>query len=471
MRLASCLIVLGCLAGNAVPAVAQQSAPEDGPESLAEQLPDGVAEARELFVGALKAKGTERVNQLRQSFGKLEEAASSNPDLAPARTMWARFLLAANDHESARVALQAATVEHADDPEAYALLANLAIVSGQAAEAQLTYHEASRLVDLWPEDHGRRQAMRALIASGLAAVANTRGSFAAQHGKVELAKEYEQVALARLQEWVAISSQSSAAHERLAEALLKSGDVESATTSLERARSLNPALPLTDLRLARAYLAKGDHDAARDRLRQAVADHPKDLQVRLAAGEMYLTVGDTGAAGEQIDAALELDGQSVAAKLLSAQLRRFLGDWTGAAELLQDANTSRPSDFETANLLALTLSEVDRDDAKQRAVELATVTAQRFKDLKTPTGRRAGITLTWTAFAAGQKQAAEKGLNKLLQIGIQSRQISGDEAFYVAQLFVDFGRPELASPLLTAVLARGASFPKRAAAAALLQTL
>jgi tetratricopeptide (TPR) repeat protein len=435
--------------------------PQDDTAGAAALEPAGVLEARKLFVQALKETGGNRIAGLRQSFERLEAAAAADEQLPPALTMWGRLLLTVGDVRLARQALQQATTVHVDSPDAYALLGSMAASAGQLTEASLCYDRASRLLEKWPLSHPRHSPLVGQIAAGRASVAQARSAMLASMNQPALMASYDDAALANLLEWVSIAPKNAVAHERLAAALIATGDTEGAIASFNDARALDPSLPLTEFRLAKAMLVRGDPSGALEQVNRAIRLEKIDASVRLTAANLFLSLAKVDSAKEQITKTLSTEPDNTRAKLLQAQSERFLGNWQMAAEILQGLSTKSPADFEVANLLALTLSEVNSDDARQRAVALASVTSQRFDQLDTVPGRRARITLIWTAFAAGQQQAAKKEFKALLEAGISSNQVSGDEAYYVSRLLVEFGRPELASTLLSNVLSRVEAFPKR----------
>lgn len=422
-----------------------------------------VDQAKALFAAALQSSGKQRVDGLRRSYQQLVEAAGAEPVLPPARTMWAKMLLSVGDQRSAQASLQQAITEHPGDPEAFVLIASQAVRHNQLAEAALAYQQAERLAAGWSSDHARRAGILGRTSSGLATVAQARAQISRQRQLPELAAEYDRTALEHLQRWVEVAPTSAVAHDRLAAALLKDGQLETAVATFDRARTLNPNLPVTDLRLAQSQLASGDLAAAQENLRRAVETSPDDLSVRTTAADLWLVIGELESAEVQINAALEIDSDDLVAQRLHAQLLRFRGQWQAACDALQQLSNQHPTDFETANLLALTLTELATEADRQRALEVATVTAQRF-DANSSEGRRARVSLVWAAHSAGQPQAAKQALNQLLSAGIESNRISGDEGYFLSRLLVDFGRPELAATMLTSVLSRVGAFPKRVAA-------
>ena len=442
------------------PAAAKPT-PSVSPETL-----KSIEQGKQLFVAALKSKGKDRISGLRQSYQKLVEASERDDVLAPPRTIWAKMLRTVGDQKGAKTSLQQAVLENPDDPEAYVMLANDAVRAGQLAEAELTYRSAKTKLTGLGENHLRHRGLVAQVEAGLATIAQTRSLLATQGKRPELAEKYRDAALEHLKQWVLIAPDDANAHNQLATALLSRGDTQAAVAAFERARELNPELPITELRLTQSQIAKGDFDSAKTSLVKAIKDHPDDQRVRSTAADLFLVMGDLDAANEQIAVALKIDPNDLAANRLMSQVLRFRGQWADAADQLQELNNEHPTDFETANLLALTLSELESDEERRRAVSVATVNAQRFS-AQTREGRRARITLIWAAFADGQTKVAKEALERLLSVGIESRQISGDEAYYLSRLLVEFGRPEVASTLLGNVLSRSNSFPKRADAEAL----
>ena len=458
-------ICAACLVGLFASMVAVDESWADEPvsELVAADVLEKVDQAKTEFVAALKLSGKQRIEGLRKSYQQLVEAAEADSVLPPARTMWAKMLLSVGDQRSGLASLQQAITEHPDDPEAYVLIGNQAVGKGQLAEATLAYRQAEQLAAQWPARHARLAGVLARTASGLAGIAQTRSQMAEQRQLAELAQSYSGTALEHLRRWVEVAPSSAVAHDRLAAALLRDGQTDKAVAEFEHARSLNPNLPVTELRLAQSHLAGGDLEAAKASLQRAVTAYPDELNVRTTAADLWMVTGDLDAAAAQVAAALEIEPDDLVAQRLQAQLLRFRGQWQAASDRLQQLSNQHPTDFETANLLALTLTELESSEDRQRALQVATVTAQRF-EASSQEGRRARVSLVWAAHAAGKGQAAKQALNQLLSLGVESNRISGDEGYFLCRLLVEFGRPELASTMLASVLSRVGTFPKRAAA-------
>ena len=290
------------------------------------------------------------------------------------------------------------------------------------------------------------------------------------NGQPELAASQLEIARNQLRRWVSLAPNNASAHDQLGAALFRNGGTEEAIQSFDRARELNPALPLTDLRLAQVFLMSGEREKALTHVGSAVESHRDDANVHAAAADLMLVMDEDSLSEQHIQRSLGLDPNNLSVKRLEAQLMRYRGQWQAAADALQILNTKNPADFETANLLALTLAELDDVESKQRALSVATVTAQRF-DANSRLGRRSRIALIWAAFVNGQIDAAQCALEQHLNNGIRSNEISGDEGYYLSRLLAEFGRPEVAVKLLSSTATRIGAFPKRSDAEALLAQL
>lgn len=431
-----------------------------------------VSESRDLFVAALKRTGKQRLLGLQQSYAKLQEAADGDPAVPPARTMWAKMLTSAGDQKAGRVALQQATIEDPDDPEAYVILANFAVVAGQLAEAEAMYIQAEQRLEPWPAQNLRKSQLLAQVSVGRGSIAQSRSLMATQNQMPELAQAYDREAVNYLQQTVVAAPDNATAYQSLATALFKTEQFDEAKDAFDRARELNDQLPLTEMWMARMSVAAGNEQRAREIMEDAQSKYPENVSVIVTTADLMMVLGEPETASRYLRRALELDPDDLDARRLDAQRLRFEADWTAAAEKLQQLNNEFPTDFATANLLALTLSESEKVEDRQRAVSVATVTAQRFSNkLKSAEGQRSLVTLTWAGYASGKIEPAKKALNQLLSLGIQSHVLSGDEAYYLSQLLVEFGRPELAASLLKSAVARKVSFPKRDDAEQLLEEL
>ena len=140
-----------------------QSVAED---EFSEETRAAFAEIRNTFLSALKAKGLERKKLLDETYDRIVDVTSSNRELSPARTVWAKLLLSVGDQKAARQALQLATLELPRDPEAFILLANLAFGSGQFGESRLLFDHALDNVARLAPDAPRRKGLLIQIYSG-----------------------------------------------------------------------------------------------------------------------------------------------------------------------------------------------------------------------------------------------------------------------------------------------------------------
>ncbi len=460
--------VATCCVGQEVPDVDVAAIPV---ESLLDEA--GTAALKEIseqFSAAAKETGQEKLQGMQEVFRSLERLAAASPNLAPARTLWSKLLISGSDIKTARATLQQSIAEYPDDPEAYVILAQLAVASGQLAECDAMCDFGEERILRWGDEHPRRIPLLSQVASARATVAQSRSVLTTQLRQIGIAKSYDEKAIGHLRDWVKLAPNDAAPHERLAAELIKHGDVAGAEKEFELARSLKPELPPTDLRVAKTLLERGQTDDGVARIERAIARHPDDLESVVMAADLLLAIGEVESARRQIDAALALDADDMSAKRLRGQILRFEGRWEDAVAVLQELNVSHPTDFETANLLALTLTELDDIEQRRRAVQVATVTAQRFSNA-TAFGVRSRVTLTWAAFRAGQVDVARKAVSQLLASGIQPKLLSGDEAYFLARLCVEFSRPDLATPILDHALARVTQFPKRGDAAALLESV
>lgn len=93
----------------------------------------------------------------------------------------------------------------------------------------------------------------------------------------------------------------------LGRALLRRERAEEAAPALERARSLDPALPGVDLLLGRAYRAAGEPLKAREALQRAVERAPDDGEAWMVLGLAALDLKDVPAAQLAFDTAASVD--------------------------------------------------------------------------------------------------------------------------------------------------------------------
>jgi len=417
--------------------------------------------AEKLFNNALLAKGNDRKRFLQNSYGVLEEAFKENPKLSPAGVMFAKLLIAAGDKNSGAEQLHRVTIEHPLDPEAFSILGNVALSEGRLSTCRLFYQEAENLMKTLDDQDSRKKNLQVQIAAGQCTLHQQMAARLKTFGKTQLADDHCSQAIDSIEKWKKLEPKSTKPHIQLAQIHLNKNDYQLAEEAYKQAVKLDTKLIDTDLWMGNFHVNQGQKEDAIKRIKKAVSNSPKDEKVRIMAAGLYLSLAMPKEAKTEIDAALKMKPDNRSIKFLDAQYHRFEKQWDKAIDILQDLNTTNPTDFETANLLSFTLTEKETKEDLLQAIAIATVSTQRFPDPTSSLGRRAFIALCWAYHRDKQTDRAQTILNQLLKVGIRSNEIHSDEAYYVARLLNEFNQPRLAIPLLQNILSRKTSFAKR----------
>jgi tetratricopeptide (TPR) repeat protein len=195
---------------------------------------------------------------------------------------YAGLLLSVGRVDEASVAIEQAFALDANNSDAYALKAIIAVVQNDKEQALSL---ASQAVELNPASPTAKLAL----------------SYAQQaHFEIE-------VALSSVQEAVKIDTQNALAWARLAELQMSIGDLDRALESARQAVNLNPALAKTQTVLGFAYLLQIDTKAAKAIFTQAITLDQADPMPRLGLGLALIREGELEAGRIELEIAVSLD--------------------------------------------------------------------------------------------------------------------------------------------------------------------
>jgi Tfp pilus assembly protein PilF len=435
--LAATLLVLcvatRCAAENTV------ADPTGTSEAQPQEIKDAIARFQERdFEGAMKL---------------LKEAVKKNADLPPATVIMAQFYAAANSAPDFRRSLEQAVVEAPADPEAYAIMAEMAMRERRVTDADLLYQKANAVLAKADKSvsNKRKDGLTPRILSGLAAVDDYRENWAGEQKQLE--------------SWLKADPKSADAMQRLAQCLFRQKDAQGALEKLREAAKINTKLLTPEAILAGFYERAGDRKNAQLWMEKAIVAAPKDLNTRLAAAQWNLQAGQFDEAKKQASEAQKLDSNSVEAKMVRGVIALFLKDFKGAELYFQEAFNQSPRTFGASNNLAIALVEQTGDDAeakKRRALGYAQNNVQQY-----PKSAEAYSTLGWVFYKMRRLEDAEKMLNT----AVSSGQMTPDTAYYLARISVDRNKETQAKQLLEGALKSPEPFMYKDEAKALLEQL
>jgi tetratricopeptide (TPR) repeat protein len=367
------------------------------------------------------------------------EAAKAHPDLANGRVQLATYFLAANRQRDGRVHLEKAVVEHPEDPDAYLVMAELALGDRQWTAAGLLADRAIVLAKAWKGDADKKNETlkRAYLDAAIVAQAHDRWEDARR----------------MLGDLLKLAPDDAKGHFRLGQVLFELKKQKEAFAELEAAARMDDEMPSPEATLARMYDKAKDRASAEKWMKMAVSGDPKKLKTRLDVAGWYLMIGDLDEAKAQVAEALKLDENSADALMLAGRIARFAKDYPQAQKYLERAYLEAPGAGAVANELALTLVEMGEDERK-RALTLADATYRQTRETE------AAATLGWVCYRLGRMDEAERAFNSVASAG----QFSPDAIYFFATLADERNRGEGAKPMLEAALKSDGQFAYRAEA-------
>jgi tetratricopeptide (TPR) repeat protein len=422
--------------------------------SVAEPIPgtDAAAAAdnspQAQAVAAAAARFKER--DVEGALKLLKEAAKKDPDLAPPQIVMAEFFSQVKYLAGLRNALEQATLEDPNDPEAYVLMGDFAMNDRRFTEAELLYQKANGLMAKFDKSKKRKDQLEPRILGGLATAMQSRKNWAGAQKQLEA--------------WVKVDPASIPATYQLALCLFKQKNPEGALEKLNAAAALDPKKMLTpEATLAQFYEQDGDRENAKKWMAAALTKAPKDLQTRLVAGQWALETGQLKDAEKQADAALQIDPDNQSAKNLRGIVAIFQKDYAKAEHYFKLALLQSPNDFTAKNNLALALIE-SKDEAKRKlALDYAEGNLNQYPTHRGEAASTYGIVL----FRMGRQDEAAKAFETAMNSG----GLSPDTAYYIAKLSDAQKRPEQAIQWLENALKSNQPFVMRQEAQALLDQL
>ena len=303
-----------------------------------------------------EAVATFNAGNLDDARAQLTAACRDHTQLPPARVLMAYLLVSNNAVATARNELESVVVELPADPEAYAMLADLAYQDGRRAEAELLFARSLRLAEAHKDNPRRKARLLGRAHAGLAAVAEARSQW-------PLAQEH-------LTAWLKNEPDNGPVHRRLATAWFRLGKAKEAYQELQAAAKSEPdAGPAAaELALAAMYEQADDQANAAKMIAAAVKRGGQNLATQLAAAEWALRADHLAEAQTHAAAALAIDEHASEALVLAGAIARLQQEPARAIELLESAHLQAPENSQAVNLLAIVLADEQEPRDQQRAL-------------------------------------------------------------------------------------------------------
>lgn len=396
--------------------------------------------AKDLIGYAVESVGPkhEGVEQAIQAFTQgnvdgardlLDEAYRKDPNLPPPDITLAKLYMMANQGAAARALLEKVVNDYPDDPEPILLFGEQAVAEGRATDAQLLFDASMAKTTAWKGNPLRGKNFVIRSHAGLATVAEARENW----GK----------SIDELKAWLAADEKNVVALQRLGRAQFMKGEEKEAYVSFLESNKSDPEMAHADVIIARLYEQKGDRENAERFMDRALRNKSSNLQTRLAAIRWLVETEQINKAKPELDALIKDHPDSVDSHLFAGIVDWMLEDQGGALKHLEDAYLKEPSNFDAGNQLALFLISRPEEEMRNRALKYAENNYRIHG--KNP---EAHVTLGWVYYQMGRTKEAEQLLNNALKGG----RLSADSSYFVAKIFWDRGKNDIAKDLLTKAL-------------------
>jgi tetratricopeptide (TPR) repeat protein len=379
----------------------------------------------------------------------LATAAKKDSDMPPADIILAQWFSQVNAPTGVRSALERAVIDDPNDPEAYFIMADVALRDRRVTEAKLLLDKANSLLATWKGSEKRKTFLQPKILAGLATVEEARDNWTG--------------AEAQINAWLAVEPKSTMALQQLAQCLLHEKKVDEALAKLQEAKKLDNEILTPEASLARYYAQAGDQKNARKWMIEALTKAPTDLKTRLSAAQWAWETGKLDEARKQAASALEIDPKSVQAMILCGVISLFQKDYNAAETYFEQAHLKSPKEFAASNNLALALAEQKDPAKRERALEYAESNVRQYSK-----SAEAYSTYGWVLYRLGRLEEAQNALAQAISGG----QYTAETAYYLARVLADRGGNDAkAKQFLEEALKTTAPFAQRDDAQELLTKL
>ena len=215
--------------------------------------------------------------------------------------------------------MEKAVTDYPDDPDAYLMMAELALRESRWTDAALLSDKAIPFAKAFKKDAERKKDLikRAYLDAA------------------EAAKKQERWEDARklLAELLKGMPDSGVAHYRMGEALFELDKQKEAYAELQAASRMDDDIPSPEFTLGQLFDGAKDRANAEKYMKLAVASEPKKLKTRLEVAAWFLRIGQLDDAKAQVDEALAIDPNSPDALLLAGRIAPLCEGLSCGAEI------------------------------------------------------------------------------------------------------------------------------------------
>ncbi|MDR2114819.1 MAG: tetratricopeptide repeat protein, partial [Planctomycetaceae bacterium] len=335
-----------------------------------------------------------------------------------------------------------------DDPEAFLLLADIAISEARYLECSMLSKHALNLVEKFSVNPQRQHSLRMYGEKLLADIAERRNHWS------EAVKQ-----LTKLHE---LEPQNAEYLYRLGLVQFRLGQKDEAVKVLSQAETLDNKLLPALILLAQLSEQLGKNEEAAQYLTEAIEKNGDNPRVLIAAADLELIWNHLDKVKMFAEKAHQLDPNLSDAIITLGIVDLYAEDYEKAEEKFTKIADAQPNNSEA--MIGLSLALCEQNDAQQ--LRRAFTLAKRNAD-QNPYSVDAQTTLAWVLIQVNSLDEAEK----ILMRYFNANELNSPGAYYLAVIFSKQNRKDEAILFLKTALAENINFPKRTAAEKLLKTL
>ncbi|GHT26718.1 hypothetical protein FACS18942_04690 [Planctomycetales bacterium] len=357
------------------------------------------------------------------------------------------------DFSKMRFWLEKTAEDFPKDPEAFLLLADIAFSENRLVESSLLTEHAAGFIESGDAAKERLKNLTLQAENLKADIAETR--------------EKWEDALRSLQLLHQLEPENGTYLYRLGIVYFRSGNRSEAEKLLNAAAAKDSHILPALVVLAQLSEYDGKRDEAKKLLNEAfqsetLQKNGEEQRVLIAAADLALLWGQLDNAKKYAEKAKQLAPETVDADIPLGIIALYESDYASAEERFSAVNRSFPENSRALAGLALSLCEQDDKQKLRRAFFIAKKGTELYPD-----SVDAQTTFAWVLFRADALDEAEKILRRLFENG----ELNSPGGYYLAEVHLKQNRKDEAMIFLKSALESDVSFPKRAAAEALMKKI
>lgn len=386
--------------------------------------------------------------KVNDSLATLTALREKHPSMPPPSMLISNMFYAASNPDLGNIWRERTVTEAPEHPEAYLGFARTAASQNRMTDCEALLEKAERLIKAgnWTE------AQQKLFTS---AYLDLQANAFIFRQKLEQAKSN----LLKLKEMFPNNGQISV---RLAQIEFDMKDIDKSIQYLNNAAQLGQKIRMPEVIVSDWYRQQGDYENSGSWMTRAAEKYSDNSAVLTDYARWLLQNDQLDESSSVVNTVEQLGGDPYFVGYLKGQIAFSKRDYAAAEAYFEELLKARPSDADTANMLALSLIASADPLKKSRALELASVNQRLY-----PKSPAALATLGWVQLKSGNKAAAENAFRTVMN----SPNIAPVTAFYVANFLYEQGDLVGAKNLLQRALANKDYFFFRETATDLLKEI